>query len=79
MGGGSVEEDSQDPGVEAEITGASMRHKNAMEMAMAMAMAALIRCRHSGQWDLLWSRAARTPRLIRRVHPLPCRFFDGWN
>jgi hypothetical protein len=52
IGSGVVEGAAKTLGLRLKARGARWRHKN------ARAMAALICCRHTGQWDLFWSRAA---------------------
>jgi hypothetical protein len=52
IGNGLVEGAAKTLGLRLNARGARWRHKNAKTMA------ALICCRHSGQWDLFWSRAA---------------------
>ena len=52
IGSGVVEGAAKTLGLRLKARGARWRHKN------VRAMAALICCRHSGQWDLFWSRAA---------------------
>ena len=52
IGSGSVEGAAKTLGLRLKARGARWRHKNARTMA------ALICCRHTGQWDLFWSRAA---------------------
>lgn len=52
IGSGSVEGAAKTLGLRLKARGARWRHKH------AKAMAALICCRHTGQWDLFWTRAA---------------------
>lgn len=52
IGSGVVEGAAKTLGLRLKARGARWRHKN------ARAMAALICCRHTEQWDLFWSRAA---------------------
>jgi hypothetical protein len=52
IGSGGVEGAAKTLGLWLKARGARWRHKN------ARAMAALICCRHTDQWDLFWSRAA---------------------
>jgi hypothetical protein len=52
IGSGAVEGAAKTLGLRLKARGARWRHKN------ARAMAALICCRHTAQWDLFWKRAA---------------------
>lgn len=52
IGSGSVEGAAKTLGLRLKARGARWQHKN------ARAMAALVCCRHTAQWDLFWSRAA---------------------
>lgn len=52
IGSGVVEGAAKTLGLRLKARGARWRHKN------ARAMAALICCRHTDQWDLFWNRAA---------------------
>jgi hypothetical protein len=52
IGSGVVEGAAKTLGLRLKARGARWRHKN------ARAMAALICCRHTNQWDLFWGRAA---------------------
>ena len=52
IGSGVVEGAAKTLGLRLKARGARWRHKN------VRAMAALICCRHTDQWDLFWSRAA---------------------
>lgn len=52
IGSGVVEGAAKTLGLRLKARGARWRHKN------ARAMAALICCRHTAQWDLFWGRAA---------------------
>ena len=52
IGSGSVEGAAKTLGLRLKARGARWRHKNARSMA------ALICCRHTGQWDLFWKRPA---------------------
>ncbi|MGA9923040.1 MAG: hypothetical protein WBQ29_06515 [Isosphaeraceae bacterium] len=58
IGSGAVEGAAKTLGLRLKARGARWRHKN------AKAMAALICCRHTAQWDLFWSRATRDPRIF---------------
>ena len=52
IGSGVVEGAAKTLGLRLKARGARWRHKN------ARAMAALICCRHTDQWELFWSRVA---------------------
>ncbi len=52
IGSGAVEGAAKTLGLRLKARGARWRHKN------AKAMAALVCCRHTGQWDLFWARPA---------------------
>ena len=52
IGSGAVEGAAKTLGLRLKARGARWRHKN------VRAMAALICCRHTDQWDLFWGRAA---------------------
>ena len=58
IGSGAVEGAAKTLDLRLKARGARWRHKN------AKAMAALICCRHTAQWDLFWSRATRAPRIF---------------
>jgi hypothetical protein len=52
IGSGADEGAAKTLGLRLKARGARWRHKN------ARAMAALICCRHTAQWDLFWKRVA---------------------